>query len=186
MGEAKRRKMLDPNYGKAINKNVATNAISDVIEPFFEMAEEGFKLFPMSLITNYFRFTDSLPEYPCERFIYEGYPQGIIDYAEKLDHETKCDFWGFLLYVGILSNEHSRHLKYLVKSYPLDYASALIYFWKRLAIASLMSYLWNEIKEETGQDKIKCISPDGRSFIRSFRDTRKIIVFNRCHKIQSA
>ena len=48
MGEAKRRKVLDPNYGKP---------------PYFDAAKEGLKLFPEKILNDYFRFRMATAKY---------------------------------------------------------------------------------------------------------------------------
>ena len=157
MGEAKRRKLLDPNFGKSCELPAA-----DVIEAgarsVEKVIEEGVKLFPLGLLNEFYWFGDSLPEYPPADYIYEGYSEEIRKFAGGLEHIVRCEFWSFLLFVDYNRLSFEKYIKQVMADLKKSEDEALIYSWQRLSLASMYRSqyaLWDDNDEEYDHEKLE-------------------------------
>lgn len=138
MGEAKRRKILDPLFGKVrhrktTNKKSRQPNIDDYIN-------EGVALFPMGMLNAYYRFTGIEHEY--------SYLGGILEgFSDYIQHHVHVVFKGdarysFIQFLHFFRNNRVFFNKYVsqaTKDQGISPDEALIYLWKRLAVAAEIS-----------------------------------------------
>jgi hypothetical protein len=181
MGEAKRRKQLDPNYGKMQSKRWTTILVKSEIAKTWEIAEEGFRMFPESLIKSYCFFRNTIWEYPREEDIYSGYPKEIVDYAKTLEHNIKCEFWSYLLYVRNHRDGFDGYVQETAIPNFLENYRALIYLWKRLFISSSISHLYESL--DLDDDTEYTTNEEHECYKRAMGISMELI-FDYCYRVQ--
>lgn len=173
MGEAKRRKQLDPGYGKTL-KNA---------RDLLNVVEIGLKIFPASFCKKYHSFRNSIWEYPCKEYIYNNYPTGLIEHIETLEHNIKCEFWGYLLFIDSHKQEFNQYINRATNSRPIT-SSVFIELWKYLFISSSVIEIVHEVGLDWSgnlldMDKIK------ESMSYSFTRTKIELMLDYCYKVWS-